>query len=177
MLTGVLVAGSHLALDRMWLPYLRTGSRDMPMLRRVRRETFNMALDGLFYGAIARCGSQAARSGPPSEFPLKRVFLYLGEASDDAARLLGDPCRSAWQRAEGHWATGASLPCRCFSLSPADPRYAGRGRDVMAKDVTVSLLEKMQFRVGTGSGHSLVIDASPDVGGAEAGPRPMGIQG
>lgn len=46
----------------------------------------------------------------------------------------------------------------------------------MAKDVTVSLLEKMQFRVDTGSGHALVIDASPDVGGAEAGPRPMELQ-
>ncbi len=46
----------------------------------------------------------------------------------------------------------------------------------MANDVTVSLLEKMQFRVGTGSGHSLVIDASPDVGGAGAGSRPMELQ-
>ncbi len=46
----------------------------------------------------------------------------------------------------------------------------------MAKDVTVSLIEKMQFRVDAGSGHSLVIDASPDVGGAEAGPRPMELQ-
>lgn len=53
MLTGVLVAGSHLALDRIWLPYLGTGSREMPLLRRARREAFNAALDALFYGAIA----------------------------------------------------------------------------------------------------------------------------
>lgn len=46
----------------------------------------------------------------------------------------------------------------------------------MANDVTVSLLEKMQFRVATGSGHSLVIDASRDVGGEGAGPRPMELQ-
>jgi putative redox protein len=43
----------------------------------------------------------------------------------------------------------------------------------MANDVSLDLIEKMQFRVRTGSGHEIVVDASPDVGGEDAGARPM----
>ena len=40
-------------------------------------------------------------------------------------------------------------------------------------DTTVSLLEGMSFRVETGSGHDLVLDASSTSGGDDRGPRPM----
>jgi putative redox protein len=43
----------------------------------------------------------------------------------------------------------------------------------MAHTVSVDLVEKMQFRLRTGSGHEALIDASIDVGGEDAGPRPM----
>jgi putative redox protein len=43
----------------------------------------------------------------------------------------------------------------------------------MAGDVTLTLIDKMQFRLHTGSGHDLVMDASSDAGGESAGPRPM----
>lgn len=42
----------------------------------------------------------------------------------------------------------------------------------MAKDVSLDLLQQMQFRLRTGSGHDLTIDATPDVGGAGGGPGP-----
>jgi putative redox protein len=38
---------------------------------------------------------------------------------------------------------------------------------------TVTLVDGMQFVVETPSGHSLTIDAMPDVGGRDSGPRPM----
>jgi len=42
----------------------------------------------------------------------------------------------------------------------------------MAKSVSLELLQAMQFRVHTGSGHDVVIDASSDVGGMDGGPGP-----
>jgi len=38
---------------------------------------------------------------------------------------------------------------------------------------TVQLQNAMTFRASTASGHELVLDASPDVGGTESGARPM----
>lgn len=38
---------------------------------------------------------------------------------------------------------------------------------------TVTLVDGMQFAVDTGSGHSFIIDAVPDVGGQNTGARPM----
>jgi putative redox protein len=38
---------------------------------------------------------------------------------------------------------------------------------------TVTLVDGMQFVAETGSGHSFVIDAKPDVGGRDTGPRPL----
>jgi putative redox protein len=38
---------------------------------------------------------------------------------------------------------------------------------------TVELLDGMAFRATAGSGHALVLDAAPDVGGRERGPRPL----
>ena len=38
---------------------------------------------------------------------------------------------------------------------------------------TVTLVGGMQFAVDTGSGHSFIIDSSPDVGGHNTGARPM----
>ena len=40
-------------------------------------------------------------------------------------------------------------------------------------EATVILVDGMQFVVETPSGHSLTIDAAPDVGGRDSGPRPM----
>jgi putative redox protein len=40
-------------------------------------------------------------------------------------------------------------------------------------DASVDLLEGMAFRATTGTGHQIVMDAAPDVGGGDAGPRPM----
>jgi putative redox protein len=40
-------------------------------------------------------------------------------------------------------------------------------------EATVFLNEGMQFSVETGSGHRLIIDARAEVGGQNAGPRPM----
>ena len=40
-------------------------------------------------------------------------------------------------------------------------------------EATVTLVDGMQFVVETGSGHSLTIDSTPDVGGRDTGPRPM----
>ena len=37
----------------------------------------------------------------------------------------------------------------------------------------VKLLEGMTFVAESGSGHAVVVDASPDVGGRDLGPRPM----
>jgi putative redox protein len=37
----------------------------------------------------------------------------------------------------------------------------------------VDLLDGMAFQAVTGSGHALVLDAAPEVGGSERGPRPM----
>ncbi len=37
----------------------------------------------------------------------------------------------------------------------------------------VQLLEGMTFVAESGSGHAMVLDASPDVGGRDLGPRPM----
>jgi putative redox protein len=37
----------------------------------------------------------------------------------------------------------------------------------------VKLLEGMTFVAESGTGHALVVDASPDVGGRDLGPRPM----
>lgn len=37
----------------------------------------------------------------------------------------------------------------------------------------VQLLEGMTFVAESGSGHAIVVDASPDVGGRDLGPRPM----
>ncbi len=44
---------------------------------------------------------------------------------------------------------------------------------VEARTVVVELVEGMSFRTTTPSGHALVLDSSPDVGGRERGPRPM----
>ena len=38
---------------------------------------------------------------------------------------------------------------------------------------TVELLEGMAFRAATDSGHELLLDAAPEHGGADRGPRPM----
>ena len=38
---------------------------------------------------------------------------------------------------------------------------------------SVTLVDGMQFVVGTGSGHSFTIDSVPEVGGNETGPRPF----
>jgi putative redox protein len=43
----------------------------------------------------------------------------------------------------------------------------------MAHNVELDLIKGMQFRVRTGSAHELTIDASTDVGGVNAGARPM----
>jgi putative redox protein len=43
----------------------------------------------------------------------------------------------------------------------------------MGHNVTVSLVDEMRFTLSTGSGHEITIDASPAVGGHDAGPRPM----
>jgi putative redox protein len=43
----------------------------------------------------------------------------------------------------------------------------------MANSVSVELVEKMRFRVRTGSGHEIEIDASADVDGGDGGARPM----
>ena len=40
-------------------------------------------------------------------------------------------------------------------------------------EATATLVQDMQFMVEMGSGHALVIDASPKVGGKDSGPRPM----
>jgi putative redox protein len=40
-------------------------------------------------------------------------------------------------------------------------------------DASVDLLEGMAFRATTGTGHQIVMDAAPDVGGGDTGPRPM----
>jgi putative redox protein len=37
----------------------------------------------------------------------------------------------------------------------------------------VDLLDGMAFRATTGTGHAVVMDAAPEVGGGDAGPRPM----
>lgn len=37
----------------------------------------------------------------------------------------------------------------------------------------VQLIEGMTFVAESGSGHAIVVDASPDVGGRDLGPRPM----
>jgi putative redox protein len=37
----------------------------------------------------------------------------------------------------------------------------------------VQLLEGLTFVAESGSGHAVVVDASPDIGGADLGPRPM----
>src|SRR5258707_8495300 len=37
----------------------------------------------------------------------------------------------------------------------------------------VRLLEGLTFVADSGSGHAVVVDASPDVGGQDLGPRPM----
>ena len=37
----------------------------------------------------------------------------------------------------------------------------------------ISLTEGMTFVAESGSGHAIVVDASPDVGGRDLGPRPM----
>jgi putative redox protein len=38
---------------------------------------------------------------------------------------------------------------------------------------TVELMDGMAFQADTGSGHSLALDAAPEVGGEDCGPRPM----
>ena len=38
---------------------------------------------------------------------------------------------------------------------------------------TVELVDDMAFQAETGSGHSLVMDAAPEAGGGDCGPRPM----
>ena len=40
-------------------------------------------------------------------------------------------------------------------------------------EATVTLVDGMQFVVETGSGHSLIIDSLPEVGGRNTGPRPF----
>ena len=40
-------------------------------------------------------------------------------------------------------------------------------------EATVTLVDGMQFVAETPSGHSLTIDAAPEVGGRNSGPRPM----
>ncbi len=40
-------------------------------------------------------------------------------------------------------------------------------------NVTVKWLDNMSFVGETGSGHAVVMDASPDIGGRDLGPRPM----
>ena len=37
----------------------------------------------------------------------------------------------------------------------------------------IKLAEGMTFVAESGSGHSVVVDAAPDVGGKDLGPRPM----
>ncbi len=43
----------------------------------------------------------------------------------------------------------------------------------MSNDISVRLIDKMRFRLHTGSGHDVVMDASSTAGGENAGPRPM----
>lgn len=43
----------------------------------------------------------------------------------------------------------------------------------MNRVATVQLVDAMIFRASTASGHELVMDSSPDVGGTESGARPM----
>jgi putative redox protein len=38
---------------------------------------------------------------------------------------------------------------------------------------SVELMGDMAFQAGTGSGHSPALDAAPEAGGTECGPRPM----
>ena len=38
---------------------------------------------------------------------------------------------------------------------------------------TVELMDGMAFQADTGSGHSLALDAAPEVGGGDCGPGPM----
>ncbi|MBV9894843.1 MAG: OsmC family protein [Chloroflexi bacterium] len=43
----------------------------------------------------------------------------------------------------------------------------------MALVATVQLMQAMTFRANTASGHEVILDASPDVGGSGAGATPM----
>ena len=43
----------------------------------------------------------------------------------------------------------------------------------MAHDVTLTLIDDLQFGMHTGSGHDVIMDAGGAVGGGDAGPRPM----
>lgn len=43
----------------------------------------------------------------------------------------------------------------------------------MAHEVTITLIDELQFRMRTGSGHEVIMDAGSAVGGGDAGPRPM----
>ena len=43
----------------------------------------------------------------------------------------------------------------------------------MAHDVTLTLIDGLQFGLRTGSGHDVIMDAGSAVGGGDAGPRPM----
>jgi putative redox protein len=47
------------------------------------------------------------------------------------------------------------------------------GGDVEPMKARIKLAEGMTFVVESGSGHSVVVDAAPDVGGKDLGPRPM----
>jgi putative redox protein len=40
-------------------------------------------------------------------------------------------------------------------------------------EASVTLVDGMQFVAETGSGHSFVVDGTPDVGGRDSGPRPF----
>lgn len=46
-------------------------------------------------------------------------------------------------------------------------------RDAVEMKARIQLVDGMTFVAESGSGHAVVVDASPDVGGRDLGPRPM----
>src|SRR5689334_1692885 len=67
-----------------------------------------------------------------------------------------------------------AVACSSSSLTgPCAPFEARRKCMSSTHRVSVDLLGNMAFRAITESGHEVVMDAAPEVGGTDTGPRPM----
>lgn len=119
----------------------------------VRGVVFGLIGTAIAQAAVALVGSLIA--GVPGAMLLAGITFIL-------SLVLAGPVLGAERR-----------PGSAGGRMELDQEAAGQRRSRADVKARVQLIEGMTFAAESGSGHAIVVDGAPDVGGRDLGPRPM----